>query len=219
MAAITTLEIAGFAGKPLPNRFFRQEQDPARLGVVFPGLGYNSDMPLLYYPAKLLVDRGADVLQLRPDYNTPDFLSLSGEERARWAFADATAALRAGLAERRYQHVTLVGKSIGTMALAHLLATEAQLPSAATVWLTPLLRIPQVAEAAGRFRGPALYVAGTSDPNHDADAMARVQQVTSAEALIVQGADHSMEIRGGLLRSVAILQQIIQVIAGFLDRR
>jgi len=219
MAAITKLEIAGFAGKPIPNRFFRQEQAADRLGVVFPGLGYNCDMPLLYYPTKLLVDRGADVLQLRPDYNMPDFLSLSGEERARRAFADATAALRAALAERRYQHVTLVGKSIGTMALAHLLATEARLADAVTVWLTPLLRIPQVAEAAGRFHGPALYVAGTADPNFDADAMSRVQETTGAEALIVQGADHSMEIRGGLLRSVAILQQIIQAIAGFLDRR
>jgi len=137
MAAIATLEIAGFAGKPLPNRFFRQEQDTARLGIIFPGLGYNSDMPLLYYPAKLLVERGADVLQLRPDYNMREFQSLSGEERARQAFADATAALHAGLAERSYQHVTIVGKSIGTMALAHLLATEAQLADAVTVWLTP----------------------------------------------------------------------------------
>jgi len=219
MAAITTLEIAGFAGKPIPNRFFRQEQAADRLGVVFPGLGYNCDMPLLYYPTKLLVERGADVLQLRPDYNVPEFLSLSGEERARWAFADATAALQATLAEHRYQHVTLVGKSIGTMALAHLVATEAQLASAVTVWLTPLLRIPQVAEAAGRFRGPALYVAGTADPNFDADATARVQQVTGAEALIVQGADHSMEIRGDVLRSAAILQQVVHAIAGFLDQR
>jgi len=217
MAAITTLEIAGFAGKPIPNRFFRQEQAADRLGVVFPGLGYNCDMPLLYYPTKLLVERGADVLQLRPDYNVPEFLSLSGEERARRAFADATAALQATLAEHRYQHVTLVGKSIGTMALAHLVATEAQLAGAVTVWLTPLLRIPQVAEAASKFRGPALYVAGTADPNFDADAMTRVQEAAGAEALIVQGADHSMEIRGDLLRSVAILQQIVQAIAGFLD--
>lgn len=218
MTAITKLEIAGFTDKPVPNRLYRQEQDAARLGIVFPGLGYNSDMPLLYYPTKLLVERGADVLQLRPDYNTQEFLSLSGEERARQAFADATAALRAGLAERPYQHVTLVGKSIGTMALAHLLATETQLAGAVTVWLTPLLRIPQVAEAAAKFRGPALYVAGTADPNHDADAMARVQKATGAETLIVEGADHSMEIRGDLLRSVAILQQVVHTIAGFLDR-
>jgi hypothetical protein len=219
MTAITKLEIAGFAGKPLPNRFFRQEQDAARLGIVLPGLGYNSDMPLLYYPAKLLVERGADLLQLRPDYNTQEFLSLSGEERARRAFADATAALHAGLAERRYQHVTLVGKSIGTMALAHLLATEARLAGAVTVWLTPLLRIPQVAEVASRFPGPALYVAGTADPNFDADVMARVQQATGAHTLIVPDADHSMEIRGDLLRSVGVLQQIVHAIAGFLDRR
>lgn len=218
MAAITKLDIAGFAGKPIPNRFFRQEQAADCLGIIFPGLGYNSDMPLLYYPAKLLVDRGADVLQLRPAYNMQEFQSLSGEERARRAFADATAALRAALAERRYQRVTLVGKSIGTMALAHLVATETQLAGAVTVWLTPLLRIPQVAEAAAKFRGPALYVAGTADPNHDADAMARVQKATGAEALIFQDADHSMEIRGDLLRSVAILQQIVQAIAGFLDR-
>jgi len=218
MVTITALEIAGYGSKPVPNRFFRQEQAATRLGLVFPGLGYNCDMPLLYYPTKLLLARGADVLQLRPDYATPEFQSLPGEERARRAGADASAALHAGLAQRHYRQIVLVGKSIGTLAIAQLVSTEARLADAVTIWLTPVFRGRQVVEAAARFQGPALFVAGTADSLFDADAMSRLREATRTETLVVEGADHSMEISGDLLRSVGVLDQVVRAVAGFFDR-
>ena len=183
-----------------------------------PGLGYNCDMPLLYYPTKLLLARGAEVLQLRPDYATPEFQSLPGEERARRAGADALAALRVGLAQRDYAQIVLVGKSIGTMAVAHLVSTEARLANAVTIWLTPVFRGRRVVEAATQFKGPALFVAGTADTLFDAEAMSKVRETTGAEVLIVQGADHSMEIPGDPLRSLGVLDQVVRAVAGLFDQ-
>jgi len=218
MTTITSLEITGYGDQPAPNRFYRQDQAATKLGIIFPGLGYNCDMPLLYYPTKLLLARGAEVLQLCPAYNTPEFQSLPGEERTRRAFADASAALRVGLAQRDYSQIVLVGKSIGTMALAHLVSAEARLANAVTVWLTPVFRGRRVAEAAMQFKGPALFVAGTGDSIFDAEAMSQVQEATRAEALIVQGADHSMEIPGDPLRSLGVLDQVARAIGEFFDR-
>jgi predicted alpha/beta-hydrolase family hydrolase len=218
MVAMTSLEITGYDDQPVPNRFYRQDQAAAKLGVLLPGLGYNCDMPLLYYPTKLLLARGADVLQLRPDYNTLEFQSLPGEERACRAGADASAALRVGLAQRDYAQVVLVGKSIGTMALAHLVSTEARLADAVTVWLTPVFRGRRVVEAALQFKGPALFVAGTGDTLFDAEAMSKARETTGAQVLTVEGADHSMEIVGDPLRSLGVLDQVVRAIADLFDR-
>ena len=218
MATMTTLEVTGYGDQPVPNRFHRQDRAATKLGVVLPGLGYNCDMPLLYYPTKLLLARGADVLQLRPDYNTLEFQSLPGEERARRAGADALAALRVGLAQRDYAQVILIGKSIGTLALAQLVSTEARLADAVTVWLTPVFRGRRVVDAALQFKGPALFVAGTADTLFDAEAMSKVRETTDAQVLVVQGADHSMEIPGDPLRSLGVLDQVVRAIADLFDR-
>jgi hypothetical protein len=63
-----SLTFHGFGDKHVPNLFLRQTGSAKILAVEYPGLNYSCDMPLLYYPANLLLDRGADVLQVKADY-------------------------------------------------------------------------------------------------------------------------------------------------------
>ena len=152
---ITSLPITGYAGKTVPNRFFRQGEAARTLAapilaVLFPGLNYTCDMPLLFYPLKLLLARGAEVLQVRADYTVPAYRSLPPEERAAWLAADASAVVQAARLQGEYARLVLVGKSIGTIALASLVSLE---PQAITIWLTPLLRNPLVTAAAEQNRG------------------------------------------------------------------
>ncbi len=65
---ITSVKIAGYEQAPVPNTFFRQDGPTDHLALIFPGYGYTPDMPALYYPMALLRDLGADVLQVRYDY-------------------------------------------------------------------------------------------------------------------------------------------------------
>ena len=97
--------------------------------------------------ARLALQRGADVLQLHTDYTRPDFQAASPQERMAWLAADAQAAVEVGRAQRGYSRLILIAKSIGTLALAHLVTQEA-CADAATIWLTPLLRRPYLVEAA-----------------------------------------------------------------------
>jgi predicted alpha/beta-hydrolase family hydrolase len=214
---ITSLNIAGYGGNPVPNRFFCQEGAATTLAVLFPGLWYTCDMPLLYYPLELLLQRGADVLQLRTDYTVPSYQSLKPNERANWLFTDALAVVRAGRARRDYARLLLIGKSIGTLAIAHLITTQAG-ADALTIWLTPLLREPQLVEAASYNKSPALFLAGTGDDLYDAAAMARIREAARAEALIIEAANHRLEIPGDLFASLRVLEQIMRGITDFLER-
>ena len=213
---ITSIPVSGYAGKTVPNRFFRQEGAARTLAVLFPGLNYSCDMPLLFYPLKLLLAWGAEVLQVRADYTVPAYRSLPPEERAAWLAADARAIVHAARLQSEYTRLVLVGKSIGTIALASLAPLE---PEAVTIWLTPLLRNPLVTAAAEQNRGAALFVAGTADDLYDAVALKRIQAATQSEAELIEAGDHSLEIRGDFFASLRALEQVMQAVAGFLGRQ
>ena len=213
----TTISISGYNGKSVPNVFLQQKESADTLAIMFPGLRYTCDMPLLYYPSRLFAQRGADVLQVNSDYTQPEYQSASQGEQADWLTADAQAALRAGKAQRNYKRLILMGKSIGTLALAHLVSKSIE-KGTITIWLTPLLRQQPLVSAALLFKGPALYIAGTGDPIFASGPMQRIQDATGAETLIVEGADHSMEIPGDLLQSIQIMERILRGTANFLDK-
>ena len=125
MISFQSLSISDYHGAPLSNTFMRQEQTTRQLAVVLPGQGYTTHMPVLYYPTCLLMNRGVDVLCVEYNYyRKPAFGKTSGAERDRWLFADATAALEAGLAQRAYEQIVLVGKSLDTLAMGHLITAD-----------------------------------------------------------------------------------------------
>jgi dienelactone hydrolase len=217
---ITSIPISGYAGKTVPNRFFRQERatptpGARTLAVLFPGMQYSCDMPLLYYPLKLLLARGAEVLQVRADYTQPAYQSLPQAERAAWLAEDATAVVQAVRSQGDTTHLVLVGKSIGTIALASLAPHE---PEAITIWLTPLLRNPLVTAAAEQYRRAALFIAGTADDLYDAFALDHIRFATHAETQLIENGDHSLEIKGDFFASLRALEQTMQAISGFLER-
>ena len=92
-------------------------------------------MPVLYYPRRLLLERGADALLVEYDYRgREDFRMPRDRERDSWFFDDVAAACAAGLGQRPYSGVTLVGKSLGTLAMGYLLTEDARLSRARCVW-------------------------------------------------------------------------------------
>ena len=44
--------------------FRRNEMSDKRLAIIFPGMGYHKDKPLLYYSRKLLEQMGYDVIEV-----------------------------------------------------------------------------------------------------------------------------------------------------------
>ena len=220
---VTSIKIAGYDAHFVPNRFYQQPGETRLLAVLFPGLQYTCEMPLLYYTRLLLEQRRADVLCLCTDYTTADYSSLPPRQRGEWLAADARAALKAGLAQRDYTHLVLVGKSIGSLAMSYLLQSHPPgagplLEQALTIWLTPLLHQPQLVATLANLRSPALLVASPADRTYDPASLFRIQQIDAPEVLLIEGADHALEIPGDAQASIAALQRVSQAISAFLDR-
>jgi len=213
---IGNLVIAGQRGEPVPNRFLRQAGAANELAVILPGLNYTCDMPLLYYPTRLLMERGADVLQLHADYTAPAFQSRSRLEQVAQLGQEAREAIKAGWAQRAYSRLVLIGKSIGTLGLAYLV-TQASYAGATTIWLTPLLRQPWLVQSAMQCSGPALFVAGGGDATYDPVALNMIQDANHAQALILEQANHSLEIPGDPSGSIRLMGKIIDVMGRFLS--
>jgi len=213
----TTLTIKGYRGELVPNRFFRHDDATSHLAIVLPGYGYNCDMPVLYFTVSHLLDQGVEVLQVDYAYSRlPAYRALDAEERQRWLVADVTAACRTALAQRPYQRLTLIGKSLGTRAMAHLLATEEALQSTATVWFTPPWHEAPIRASLLAARQPALVVIGTADPHYDPDLAAEIRQAINGKMLVIADAEHGLEVTGDVVRSVQAIEQTMRAVQRFL---
>jgi hypothetical protein len=216
--SIKTLDVIGYDYEVVPCTFFRQEEETDHIAVLFPGFGYSGQMPLLYYPRQLLLTTGADVFVVGYNYSKDQhFLSASYEERDLWLREDTIACYKAAMAQRNYERVTLVGKSIGTRAIGHLFSSDEQLPSLACVWLTPILRNDLLCAQIKQRPHQALFVAGTADPQYDPGKLAEVQQATAGQTLVIEGADHSLEIMGDIVGSIRVLERMVGEIKEFLE--
>ena len=67
-----------------------------------------------------------------------------------------------------------------------------------------------------RWGGHSLFVIGTADPFYDAAYLAEVQHATRGETVVVDGADHSLEIQGDVLRSLEAIMQVMRALQQFL---
>jgi hypothetical protein len=214
-----SLAISDYHGAPLSNTFMRQEQTTRQLAVVLPGQGYTTHMPVLYYPTCLLMNRGVDVLCVEYNYyRKPAFGKTSGAERDQWLFADATAALEAGLTQRAYEQIVLVGKSLGTLAMGHLITTDARLAQTPCIWLTPIVRDKALRRRIARAKPRSLFVSGTADPHYDQTHFAEVVKATNGHSLTIEGANHSLEIGDNVLESLHTMERVVQAVATFLDK-
>jgi hypothetical protein len=176
-------------------------------------------MLVLHFPRRLLLERGADVLLLEYDYRgRVDFRMPRDPERDRWFFQDVAAACGAGLGQRPYSGVTLVGKSLGTLAMGYLLTEDARrLSRARCVWLTPLLRDDQLRAQMRRARGRSLFVIGTADTHYDPAYLEEVRLASGGESVVIEGADHSLEIEGDTVGSIRAVEQTVRAMQQFLD--
>lgn len=212
---ITSLTISGYHHQPVPNRFFKHEHAKG-LALVFPGLRYTCDMPLLYYLTQVFLNQDLDVLQLHTDYTIEPIKSLSPSERLQVMGSDAQAALEAIYTNGGYPKLVIAGKSIGTLQLAMLLSSV--MPAdLACIWITPLLHYPTVVDAALQHSGPALFIASRADETFEPESMEQINSQPNNQSLLIEEADHSLLIPGDALRSVEIMAQVVQCYHSFVS--
>lgn len=201
-----TVEIAR-TSVPLVNTFLRCE-NAVGTAIVLPGGRGGWMTPSVYYPVLAMLDRSLDVLALESNYKVfPEIAILS---------ADAAAAFDVGLETGARGAIVVAGKSLGTLAMAGLLADERIPRDVLTIWLTPLLKQPQVETAIPQLERPGLFVIGTVDEHYDAARLDALRE-RGHQVLVIEGAHHGLAIDGNAAQSAEVAVRLVGAVSTYLD--
>ncbi len=212
---ISCLEVYAHQEIPLSNKFIKHKTPSDRLALIFPGLRYTCDMPLLYYSTELLLERGCDVLQLWIDSEAPEFERISQAELTQQLLEYSEALLIAGKNGGTYNDLLLVGKSLGTLTMTLMLTNDQAFLNETTIWFTPLVNLPPVSQVMLSLSGPAFIAGGDADPTFEQEAVSQIKAKPNTTVTVLKDANHSLEIPGDPIRSLQILSRVLIDLTGF----
>jgi len=184
------LELRGHAGLPLPCVLHGEE---TRCAVVLPGaahsqnrLGGTPARPDLHLVRALLQEQGWSVLEVWWDAATFD-----RDRPDDWLLDNARAAL-AGVRAHGREPALLVGRSLGTMALAALRTAEPERARLPSIWVAPLLDQQPVRETLLHGGGRRFVLCGGRDEAYDA-GVATLLHRRGSEVVVLEHASHGLD--------------------------
>ncbi len=181
----------------------------SKLAVIFPGMGYHPDKPLLYYSAKLASAAGYEIVKV----TYPPCKAVDKEHMLPYVEECIRAAEHAidGIDLSGQEDILFLSKSIGTVAATAL--AQSRKIAARQVLFTPLA---ETFIHAGQ--GCGIAFSGTKDQWVD---HAKVRELCAQKDIpmtaIVNG-NHSLE-TGDALRDIETLQQVMREVSAYIVNR
>lgn len=210
------LDVVGYKKQKVPNTLFVQSSPTQHLGIILPGYRHSVDKADLNYAGRILLEQGADLLRVEYVYYQTNFQSHSEDEQNLWISEDVFAVCNACLSLRPYTQLTLVGKSIGAKAMAFLLE-DSRFHKARCVWSTPPITLEWFCSRIEQIHPPSLFIMGTVDKSYKPEILKHLEYVTNGHSVIIDGADHGLEVPGSIPLSLKALNQIVEALQDFLS--
>ena len=214
--SLNSLDVVGYNNQHVPTTFITQATPTQHLGIVLPGYRYSVEMAPLYYAARILLEQGADVLRIEYAYYQSDFMKQPESEQDKWISSDVFAACNSVLSRHSYEKITLIGKSLGTIAMGHLLA-DSRFQKGTCVWETPLLTVEWLRARIEQIHPRSLFIVGTADKFYKPDILKYLELLTQGQSVVIEGANHGLEIPGDIPKSLMALNQMVQALQEFLN--
>ena len=177
------------------------------LAVIFPGVGYHCDKPLLYYSKKIANKKGYDIIEIQ--YAFTDVLGSIKTDHSKTEMAIENAFIQTleQLSDVRfddYERVVFIGKSIGT-AIAARIAASIEV-EADMIIFTPI-------EVTFAFLSPCegLVFHGSADPLCDTDMCIQLCDEMSLTYAVIPEANHSLE-TGDVKLDIQNLEKIMDTV-------
>ena len=197
----------------------------SKIAVLFPGIGYTCDKPLLYYSAKLAAEKGFEVVRV-PYGNFPSNVKGNAEKMYQ-SFVSAREQSEDILKDvdwGSYDEIVFFSKSVGTVvALSY--ASEHGI-DARQVLYTPLketFKFPvaaagaaegaAVANDAGKSRAIAFH--GTGDPWAVTEDIVRICEEKEIPLYLTKDANHSLEC-GKAIKDIKTIRKVMRTVKEFL---
>lgn len=172
-----------------------------KLAVIFPGIGYHKDKPLLYYAAKLMQNKGYDVINIEY-HDMPQKIRGNAEmmKKAAMLACSQTEQQLFNVDFSLYDSLVFIGKSIGTVALAKYISDHNL--NAKQIWYTPV-------EATFLFGSKdVIAFIGDDDPWSDVDTVKKTANDHKITLYSYPECNHSLE-SGDVDKNIANLRDVM----------
>ena len=184
------------------------DKNAPKLAVVFPGIGYTADKPLLYYTSRLASKHGYQIRTVSYD-NLPENVK-GNPEKMKQAFDLALEQTERSLSSidwNSYGSVLFISKSIGT-AISAAYAAQYNL-NVKNILFTPL---------ADTFSFPlqgSIAFHGTADPWAETAAIQTLAEQKEVPLFLTKNANHSLE-TGDIQTDLSILKTTMDRVERFI---
>jgi len=199
----TYINYKSYCGAWLKIRYVQQQTKSSKLVVIFPGMTYTCDMPLLYYAFLESYFNGYDVLAL--EYGFARTKTGFKDEELNEVVKETTKIIRQVNMEE-YTQLLFISKSFGTLVAGEV---EKKMPEASIkhLYLTPLK------ESIPYFNKTDCVVVTGSDDEYFNPHTTEVP--SGIKIRVIEGGDHSFESENND-RNIEMLKNIIDVYKEFL---
>lgn len=179
-----------------------------KLAVIFPGMGYHVDKPLLYYAKKLAAEFGYEIADVR--YGNLIGKGNDPEREKQEAFCSAMSQTEEILKDvdfARYDGLLFISKSIGTAVASAFAQKHGLRPY--HIYFTPVKETFRFAEGTG------VVFHGTGDPWIETKTVKKECQDKGLQLFITESANHSLE-TGDVLQDLKNLECVMEEVRGCL---
>ncbi|NMM51095.1 alpha/beta hydrolase [Paenibacillus aquistagni] len=177
----------------------------AKLAVLFPGMNYSCERPVLHYAMKCAIRAGYDVLPLEYGYQAARTEIQSDDD---YATIVQECVRSISQVSGAYQELVFVGKSLGSIA-AGMVSTKLELMQARHLFLTPVEgSIPYINQKQG------ITIYGTSDPMFSSELAQRIHVDKHREVIAIERANHGLEVEDPM-ETLDIMKQLAALYMDF----
>jgi len=181
-----------------------------KLAIIFPGIGYHVDKPLLYYAKKLAVSYGYEIVEVEYKNFSKDI--KGNREKMLEAFqfgVEQTEEILEEIDFSKYEQILCISKSIGT-AIASVYTSRHQLETK-NIFYTPVIESFEVMEQEG------IVFHGTSDPwakTKDVEEECKKKNLPLVE---IKDANHSLE-TGNAIKDIKNLKKLMKKTKKYIEQ-
>ena len=174
-----------------------------KLAIIFPGIGYHCDKPLLYYSKKLAKEHGyEEIISLKYSYTGENIRGNKEKMQEVFEVLYQQAEKQLEVIDfSKYEEILFISKSVGTVISSAY--TQKYKIKCRQVLYTPL-------EETYRFEHPdAIAFLGTSDPWSDTAKVKMFSKKQNGLIYMYKNADHSLE-TGDIIKDIETLHDVMQ---------
>lgn len=156
-----------------------------KLALIFPGMGYHKDKPLLYYSSRIVQNLGYEIIHIEYVDMPPKVFDSPALEKAGNVAYECTVKQLKEIDFSQYDDILFIGKSIGTAVMARYI-DDKEIPSK-QIWYTPI-------EQTFSFNTKdAIAFIGESDPASDLNNIRKLAQENDIVLYTYPDCNHSLE--------------------------